>query len=169
MIKFLIKIAFIFFISNFYCQQYFFGDNQLKYILEKNIYSNSNAKHTISKPYLLSNFKCEQFQKGIWEYGAIKDTSKFTVLPFLSLSQAPILSSLKLNYAAGIQLNLKGKNLFSQFRLGYQAGFGNDLGHAYSNDILSIPSLGYVDDSSKISYNKPIFQGLLSYKINLSI
>ena len=97
MIKFLIKIAFIFFISNFYCQQYFFGDNQLRYILEKNIYSNSNTHHTISQPYLISSFNKDLFQKGIWEYGAIKDTSKFTVLPFLSLSQAPILSSLKLN------------------------------------------------------------------------
>ena len=166
MIKFLIKIAFIFFISNFYCQQYFFGDNQLRYILEKNIYSNSNTHHTISQPYLISSFNKDLFQKGIWEYGAIKDTSKFTFLPFLSLNQAPILSSLKLNYAAGVQFNFKSSKLSSQLRLGYQAGFGNNLNQNYSNDLLLVPSIGYVDDSSKISYNKPIFQGLISYKIN---
>ena len=87
-------------------------------------------------------------------------------MPFLSLSQAPILSSLKLNYAAGMQFNFKSSQLSSQLRLGYQAGFGNNLNQNYSNDILLIPSIGYVDDSLKISYNKPIFQGLISYKIN---
>ena len=166
MIKFIIKIVFIFFISNFYCQQYFFGDNHLKYVLEKNIYSNSSSQHTISQPYLISSLERDIFQKGIWEYGSIKDTSKFTILPFSSFSQASIPSSLKINYAAGIQLNFKSSKLSTQLRLGYQAGFGNDLNHNYSNDNLLIPSVGYVDDSSKISYNKPILQGLISYKIN---
>ena len=147
MIKFIIKIAFIFFISNFYCQQYFFGDNHLKYVLEKNIYSNSSSQHTISQPYLISSLERDIFQKGIWEYGSIKDTSKFTILPFSSLSQASIPSSLKINYAAGIQLNFKSSKLSTQLRLGYQAGFGNDLNHNYSNDNLFIPSVGYVDDS----------------------
>ena len=166
MIKFLVNIFLFFFITDFYCQQYFFGDNQTIYNLEKNIYSNSSTQHTISKPYLASIFKTKLFQKGIWNYGAINDSTNYTILPFLSLNQAQRSSSFKINYAVGAQLNYKSNNFFSQLRLGFQAGFGNNLSQNFSNNIFHIPSVGYVDDSSKMSYKKPIFQGLISYNIN---
>ena len=166
MIKFSFNIFLIFFISNTYCQQYFFGDNQTKYNLEKKIYSKSNAQHSISQPYLFSQFKNELFQKGVWNYSSFKNTSKLTFIPFLSLNQAPIVSDRMINYAAGIQLNFKTKNFFSLIRLGHQAGSGNSQINDYSNNRPLIPHIGYVDDSSEISYNKPILQGLISYKIN---
>ena len=124
--RFTTFIFLIFIISNTFSQHYFFGDIQTNYSLDKYYYSTGNH-HTLSKPYLISKFKNDFFQKGLWKFGSVKDSSSFVVLPFAFLSQVPSLYSTKLNYDAGVQINYSNSRFFTQLRFGYQTNYFNSL------------------------------------------
>ena len=73
-------------------------------------------------------------------------------------------SSPNINYATGIQLNYLSSKFFYQIRLGFQEGAVNN--DRFSNKRPYVRSIGYVDDTNSMSYSKPIFQGVISYKLN---
>ena len=149
-------------------QKYFFGDIQSRYKIERLISLDSENQHSISKPFLISDQKNEFFQKGIWNYASVRSSSKFTFLPFLSLNQSPNISfeSPKLNYATGLQINYENAKFFGQIRVGHQKGFVNSEDQFFSVKRPFVPFVGYVDDTLKMTYNKPILQGVLSFKAN---
>lgn len=149
-------------------QKYFFGDIQSRYKIERLISLDSENQHSISKPFLISNQKNEFFQKGIWNYASVRSSSKFTFLPFLSLNQSPNISfeSPKLNYATGLQINYENAKFFGQIRVGHQKGFVNSEDQFFSIKRPFVPFVGYVDDTLKMTYNKQILQGVLSFKAN---
>ena len=163
--RFTTFIFLIFIISNTFSQHYFFGDIQTNYSLDKYYYSTGNH-HTLSKPYLISKFKNDFFQKGLWKFGSMKDSSSLVVLPFVSLSQVPALYSTKLNYDAGLQINYSNSRFFSQLRFGYQTNYFNSLFQNLSYKRLMSPNIGYLLDSTNQLSSNPILQGLLSYKLN---
>ena len=152
-------------VFNVFSQQYVYGDIQSRYKLEKNIFQQDN-KHTLSKPYLIDNNITNNYQKGIWSYAAIKDSSKIIILPFFSLQESPKVfpSTRQLNYSTGFQFNFLRPNFFSQIRIGYQQGSVDDTRFSYKRPYA--PSLGYIDDTNSLSFSKPIIQGVISYKLN---
>lgn len=153
-------------VFNVFSQQYIYGDIQSRYKMEKYICFEGGNHHSLSKPYQINKNQSKIYQEGIWNYSAINDSSKFTFLPFLSLQESPAISysSPNINYATGIQLNYLSSKFFCQIRLGFQEGSVNN--DRFSNKRPYIRSIGYVDDTNSMSYSKPIFQGVISYKLN---
>ena len=147
-------------------QQYIYGDIQSRYKMEKYICFSGANEHSLSKPYQINKNQNKIYQKGIWDYSAIKDSSKFTFLPFLSLQESQLISynSHKINYAAGLQFNYLSSKFFYQIRLGFQEGFVNN--ERFSSKRPYVRSIGYIDDTNSMSFSKPIFQGVISYKLN---
>ena len=153
-------------VSLSYSQKYIFGDIQSIYNLEKEFYSSSEKCHTLSKPYLLTANNSIQFQKGLWRYASLNDSSSLKILPFFSLSQVPRISSNYLNYSAGIQFNYHKNNFSSQFRVGILKNYLSSNLDNFSIKRLMMPTFGYLTDSSQKNISQTIFQGLISYKIN---
>jgi len=153
-------------VFNVFSQQYIYGDIQSRYKMEKYICFEGKNEHSLSKPFQINKNQNKIYQKGIWDYSAIKDSSKFTFLPFLSLQESQLISynSHKINYAAGLQFNYLSSKFFYQIRLGFQEGFVNN--ERFSSKRPYVRSIGYIDDTNSMSFSKPIFQGVISYKLN---
>ena len=134
--------------------------------MEKYICFEVENEHSLSKPYQINKNQIKTYQKGIWDYSAIKDSSKFTFLPFISLQESSVISysSPKINYATGLQFNYLRSNFFSQIRIGFQQGFVDNSRYSFKRPYA--PSVGYLDDSNSLTFRKPILQGIISYNLN---
>ena len=153
-------------ILNVFSQQYIYGDLHSRYKMEKYICFQQENKHTLSKPYQIESNISKIYQNGIWDFSAVRDSSHIIILPFLSLQEAntPSIATRKLNYSSGLQFNYLSPDFFSQIRIGFQKGFVDNSRFSFKRPYA--PSAGYLDDTNSFSYNNPIFQGILSYKIN---
>ena len=164
--KNILNIVGLLIVFNSHSQQYIYGDIQSRYKIEKYICFEGENEHSLSKPYQINKIKSKIYQKGIWDYSAIKDSSKFTFLPFISLQESPVISfsSPKINYAAGLQFNYLSSKFFYQFRVGFQEGLADNSRFSFKRPYA--PSVGYIDDTNSMSFRNPIFQGLVAYQLN---
>ena len=149
-------------------QNYFFGDFQSRYQLEKNKYLSKN-QHTLSKPYLI-NYKLDSLrQKGIWNYSSSLNKSNIKILPIggfsLNYDLEKQLTSKSFNL--GFQFNSKYKNCFyTQFRTGINRSELNYYEALSTYKRPFFPTLGYLTDTLKKLYSRPFFEGQISYEIN---
>ena len=164
--KNILNIVGLLLVFNAYSQQYIYGDIQSRYKIEKYICFEGGNEHSLSKPYQINKTKSKIYQKGIFDYSEIGDSSKVTILPFISLSKAPSVSlnTSKLNYSTGFQFNFQRPSFYSQIRIGFQEGFADNSRFSFKRPYA--PSVGYIDDTNSMSFRNSIFQGLVAYKLN---
>ena len=166
--KRLIVCLFLFCISSVFSQQYYFGDFQSRYAFEKSHYFSKN-QHSISKPYLQQKNSVVSNQPGFWSYSSTMDSSTVKILPLIGF-QANY--DFKPNYSTnssliGAQINtLIGKKIFSQLKIGYQSGSlsNYEILSNYKRPLAG--GIGYLNDSLKSTYSKPLLEGIISYKFN---
>ena len=163
-----ILFSFLFCLINIFSQQYYFGDLQSRYRIDKSQYFSKNT-HTISKPYLICKEKDTLKQFGLWEYSASMKDAKIKVLPLLSgmVNYENDLNLITNSFLLGTQINIQNnKRFFSQFRFGYQKGTISKY-QIFSNYKRPLaPGVGYLNDTAKNNFNKPLIEGVLSYKLN---
>ena len=164
----LFLLIFSFFLAPIiYCQHYFFGDIQSRYLMEKKQYLTEN-KHSFSKPYLVHKSDYQVRQNGVWEYAYSLDSSKFKIFPVLGANLKYDLESnlISTNSQFGFQLNSGlNKRFYTQFRVGFQSGNLADYESLATFKRPYAPGIGYLNDSLKKSYSNLLFEGLISCKL----
>ena len=151
-----------------FSQNYFFGDNQSSYKLDKHQYFFEN-QHTVSKPYLINKPLDTLRQSGKWKYSSDRNSSKLKVLPLFGSQLKFDLEDkyFSQSMSLGIQLNSSINDRFSsQFRFGLQNG---KLSNYESNALFKrplAPGVGYLNDSVRKTFLKPIIEGVLAYQPN---
>ncbi len=166
--KRLIVNLFFFITTTVFSQQYYFGDFQTRYALDK-AHLFSKNKHSISKPYLIEKDNFPTVQSGFWSYSSSMDSSSLKILPLIGFQgKYDLIPNNSSNSSLiGAQVNtLIGEKIFSQLRIGYQSG---SLSHYELNSNYKrpfAPGFGYLNDSLKSTYSKLLFEGIFSYRFN---
>ena len=64
----------------------------------------------------------------------------------------------------GAQFNYEHKNLYTQWRAGFQMGTLSTFEHDLTHKRPCAPGIGYLNDSVNLSYRSPIVEGYISYQ-----
>tara|TARA_B100001287_G_scaffold42180_1_gene31291 strand:- start:47867 stop:49372 length:1506 start_codon:yes stop_codon:yes gene_type:complete len=158
----------LFLSSVIYCQYYFFGDFQSRYLIEKKQYLSDNH-HSFSKPYLVNKSSFELRQTGIWKHAYSLDSSNFKFLPVVG---ANLKFDAESNYISrssqvGFQLNSSLNEIFyTQFKVGFQSGNLSDYESFSTFKRPYAPGIGYLNDTLKKSYSKLLLEGLISWHLS---
>ena len=166
--KQLIVILFFFIKPSFFSQQYYFGDFQSRYALDKSYYFSKN-KHSISKPYLIQKDSSYSVQSGFWSYTSSMDSSTIKTLPIVGFQGNYDLNPNNSSNSSliGAQINaIIGEKIFSQLKIGSLSGNLSDYELNCNYKRPFAPGFGYLNDSLKNTYSKLLIEGIFSYSIN---